>query len=121
MLTTVKATIHKAFTASDLGRSLSCSVNYFISAGLCSTLLFGVSVWSGFAVSSANAREQWQMQHPEGDAPTGPVGKGWVPAAPGSVPGLVGSGQPSNGQSSTGMAPGLIAPGLPGYGSGSGL
>ncbi|CAF0730834.1 unnamed protein product [Rotaria sordida] len=48
------------------------------------------------------------MQHPEGPAPTGPVGKGWVPPAPGSVPGLVGSGQAS----SSGMAPGLMAPGL---------
>ncbi len=114
MLTTVKATIDKAFTASGLGRSLICLVTGLISAGLCSTLLIGVSVWCGFTVTSANAREQWQMQHPEGDAPTGPVGKGWVPAAPGSVPGLVGSGQ-----SSTGMAPGLLAPGLTGGSSGA--
>ncbi|CAN5179343.1 hypothetical protein BH11CYA1_BH11CYA1_15880 [soil metagenome] len=85
MVITGKASIYKAFTIS---------------------LIACLAVVS--AVSPVCAREQWQMQHPEGPPPTGPVGKGWVPPAPGSVPGLVGSGQAS----STGMAPGLMAPGL---------
>ena len=123
MQITVKARLYKAFVASDFGRSLTysltCSLTCLISAGLCSVLLNGTAVLTGISLSEAGAREQWQMQHPEGDAPTGPIGKGWVPAAPGSVPGLVGSGQSSTGMSSTGMAPGLLAPGLTGSGAGS--
>lgn len=117
MQITVKARLYKAFAASDLGRSLTSSLTCILSAGLCSALLNGTSLLTGIALPEAVAREQWQMQHPEGPPPTGPVGKGWVPAAPsapGSVPGLVGSGQ-----SSTGMAPGLLAPGLTGTGMGN--
>lgn len=85
---------------------------FTVSVGLCSAVVIG-ALSIGVGASPAHAREQWQMQHPEGAPPTGPVGKGWVPAAPGSVPGLVGSGSSSAGsQSSTGMAPGLLAPGL---------
>lgn len=140
MQITAKATINKAFTASDLGRSRNCSLTgsltgsqtCILSAALCSALLNGSVLLTGIALAPVGAREQWQMQHPEGPPPTGPVGKGWVPdapSAPGSVPGLVGSGQSSygqsnygqssNAQSSTGMAPGLVAPGLPNAGMGS--
>jgi len=52
----------------------------------------------------AFAREQWQMQQPEGAPPSGPVGKGYVPPPSGSVPGLVGSTQ-----NSSSIAPGLMA------------
>lgn len=122
MQITVKARLYKAFAASDLGRSLTSSLTCILSAGLCSALLNGTSLLTGIALLEAGAREQWQMQHPEGPPPTGPVGKGWVPAAPsapGSVPGLVGSGQSSNAMSSSGMAPGLLAPGLTGTGMGN--
>ena len=122
MQITVKARLYKAFAASDLGRSLTSSLTCILSAGLCSALLNGGFVLTGIALAPASAREQWQMQHPEGPPPTGPVGKGWVPAAPsapGSVPGLVGSGQSSNAMSSSGMAPGLLAPGLTGTGMGN--
>lgn len=122
MQITVKARLYKAFAASDLGRSLTSSLTCILSAGLCSALLNGTSLLTGIALLEAGAREQWQMQHPEGPPPTGPVGKGWVPAAPsapGSVPGLVGSGQSSTAMSSSGMAPGLLAPGLTGTGMGN--
>lgn len=114
---TVKARLNKAFAASDWGRSLTCLLTSLFSAALCSAIVNSSFVLTGIALPPAVAREQWQMQHPEGPPPTGPVGKGWVPAAPaapGSVPGLVGSGQ-----SSTGMAPGLMAPGLTNTGMGS--
>jgi len=74
-------------------------------------------------LTPASGREQWQMQHPEGGAPTGPIGKGYVPLAAGSVPGLVGSGSSSNSNSnsnSSGMAPSLMAaPEAPYAGPGS--
>ncbi len=64
------------------------------------------------SLSPADSREQWQMQHPEGTPPSGPMGKGYVPPPPGSVPGLVGSGNSSNAyasSNSSGMAPSLMA------------
>ncbi len=108
MLTTVKATIDKAFTAFEWRQAAPGLRRAGLrSALLAMTIMTGL-VATSLTATTVNAREQWQMQHPEGAPPTGPVGKGYVPPAPGSVPGLVGSGQ----EAGSGMAPGLVAPGL---------
>lgn len=58
---------------------------------------------------ASQAREPWQIQHPEGAPPTGPIGKGWTPPPSGSTPGLVNSGSNNANSNSSAMAPGLMA------------
>jgi hypothetical protein len=106
MLTTVKATIDKAFIAFEWRQSAPYLRRAGLRSALLATAMTTTLVATTLTVTTVDAREQWQMQHPEGAPPTGPVGKGYVPPAPGSVPGLVGSGQ----EAGSGMAPGLRRP-----------
>lgn len=65
-----------------------------------------------------SAREQWQMQYPQGAPPTAPIGKGWTPDAGSAVPGATGMVPNTVNGASVGTVPGLV-PGISGSGSGA--
>lgn len=70
-------------------------------------------------MTSASAREQWQMQYPQGAPPTAPIGKGWTPDAGSAVPGATGMVPNTVNGASVGTVPGLV-PGISGSGSAAG-
>lgn len=98
------------------------------------TALVAACVVASAPFPAAQAREQWQMQQPEGPVPTGPIGKGYGASNSGGVmvPGMTGI-VPNNGAlpaanfggnnspgASGSAVPGLVGGAAGGFGNGAG-
>lgn len=91
------------------GASLANFRQYLVFSLVCS-LAVGISALTS-AASPALAREQWQMQHPPGPAPSGPITNSFLNEAASQVPGTPGyQGGPAGGGQPASFAPGLVAP-----------